>query len=370
MPAISNKPFRVLTIDGGGIRGLYSAVVLHGIAQRVAKQEGGTVERPDVGRAFDMVVGTSTGAILATALAAGVALEEVIALYRDNAKKIFAAPTPVRKLRIVGWLTARLLGAANSPQPLKTVLESTFKKETVAQMYRRRGIALCVPTIDIESHKSWVWKTPHDRVGNRLTRDDDYALEDVCLASAAAPIVFPAHGVAKPNDPGKNVNWFVDGGLWANNPVLVGLVEALSFAPQDAPIELVSVSTCPPFKALAMDAACCNRGLIGWLGGVRTLEAGIDAQSWAYHYMTKALVAQFDGRVRYLRLTDAEVSTVEAPELRLDNPSDACIAALVKLGHRAVDRNLSDATTGDRPNALILDVFKNLPPCPERSPHV
>jgi hypothetical protein len=137
----------------------------------------------------------------------------------------------------------------------------------------------------------------------------------------------------------------------------------LSFAPRGAPIQIISVSSCPPFKAVPMDEACCNRGLLGWHGGVRTLEAAIDAQSWAYDYMTKTLAEQLE-RVKYVRLTDPDVSAAEAQELRLDNPSDACIAALVKLGNRAIDQNISEATTGERPKGLLLEVFANLPTVP------
>ena len=358
--------FRVLSLDGGGIRGFYSAVLLHELAKRIAKQHSQPAERLDVGRGFDLIVGTSTGALLAAALAAGVPLEDVIALYQEKAGAIFRDPTPAGGFPFIRWVTRRLWGAANPPDVLRASLADIFGDETVKGMYDKRGIALCVPTVNAETQRSWVYKTPHDRKENRLQRDNDYKLVDVCLSSAAAPLVFPVHGVAKPGDVGGHVNWFVDGGLWANNPVLVALVEALSFAPEDAQIELLSVSTCPPFQAPSVTPASSNRGVVGWKGGIRMLEAAIDAQSCAYDYLAKTLAEKLGRPIKYIRLTDPKVSTSDAGHLRLDNPSPECLQTLVRLGNDAADLNISEATTGERPKALLMDIFKNLPAVPPK----
>jgi len=355
------KPYRVLSLDGGGIRGLYTAVLLHGLAQRIAKINGNPVDFLDVGHPFDLISGTSTGAILAVALASGVSLEDIITLYKGKASVIFADPVPQKKMSFFNWAWRHRRTAANQSEALSKALQDVFDHETVGQMYNRRKIALCIPTIDLESQKAWVWKTPHDTFNNRLQRDNDYALVDLCMSSAAAPIVFPVHGVPKPNDIAGNINWFIDGGLWANNPIIVALVEALSFAPPEVPIEIISVSTCPPFKASSVDQECCNRGVLDWSGGIRMMEVAIDAQSWAYDYMAKALTDHLSGRVKYVRLTDPVVSAEEAKELRLDNPSEMCLKTLVKLGNRAIDLNISEATTGEKSKALLTKIFVDLP---------
>jgi len=356
--------FRVLSLDGGGIRGLYSAVLLHELAKRIAKTHGQPTDRLDVGRGFDLIAGTSTGALLAAALAAGVPLEDVITLYKGNASSIFRDPTPLGGLRPLLWAARRLGGAANPPDALRAALVGIFENETVKGVYDRRGIALCVPTVNAETHRSWVYKTPHDLKENRLQRDNDYRLVDVCLSSAAAPLVFPMHEVPKPGDAAGHVNWFVDGGLWANNPVLVALVEALSFAPEDAQIELLSISTCPPFQAPSVTQASSNRGLLGWKGGIGMLEVAIDAQSCAYDYIAKTLAEKLGKRIKYIRLTDPKVSSSDAGHLRLDNPSPECLKTLIRLGNDAVDLNISEATTGERPKALLMEIFKDLPTMP------
>lgn len=363
MMAGTNKPYRVLSIDGGGIRGLYTAVLLHGVAQRFARSCGKSENRLDVGRQFDLIVGTSTGAILAAALAAGVSLEEVIHLYRQHAGAIFQNPVPASRPLALGWLVKHALSPANNPDALREALEEVLKAETLGQVYTRRKVALCVPAVDVETLKAWVFKTPHDTKTNRLQRDNHYRLVDICMASAAAPLVFPIAGTPKPNDVAGNTNWFVDGGLWANNPVVVALVEAITMAPDDVPIQLVSISTCPPFKGGSVSGNSANRGVLGWHGGVRILEAAIDAQSYAYDYMARTLAQQLGREVDYVRLRDPDVSAEEAVHLRLDNPATDCLERLVKLGNRAVDLNISDATTGNPPpRALLAKVFADVTP--------
>ena len=86
------RPLRVLSIDGGGMRGLYSAEYLASLAQRYVKTRG--LEGIDIGRGFDLIAGTSTGAIIACALAAGVPVGRVAKLYRERGPDIFPLRLP------------------------------------------------------------------------------------------------------------------------------------------------------------------------------------------------------------------------------------------------------------------------------------
>ena len=82
-----NTPLRVLTLDGGGMRGVYTAAYLHSLLDHFATER--RVDGLDLGAGFDLIVGTSTGAILACAAARGIAMSEVVDLYRKNGPKIF-----------------------------------------------------------------------------------------------------------------------------------------------------------------------------------------------------------------------------------------------------------------------------------------
>lgn len=355
------RPYRVLSLDGGGVRGLYSALLLQGLATRfAANQRLPSAESFDIGAQFDLIVGTSTGAILATALAAGVPLKRVIELYRQKAGDIFTNPAGAGG-RAAIWAVKNARTAANDAGPLKSALQDVLKDETVGEMYARRGIGLCVPAVNVETSKSWVFKTPHDKKSNRLNRDNNYRLVDVCLASTAAPIVLPIHGVESPNDKDGAFNWFADGGLWANNPSFVALTEALSMSDQGQPIELMSVSTCPPFQGCTITPEAANRGALGWKIGVGIVEVALDAQSYAYDYVTKT-VAQFTGRsVGYVRLKDPDVPVNDVVHLSLDNPSRKCLDLLSRLANQAVDLNVSLATAGAQPaQPLIAKFFDNI----------
>jgi uncharacterized protein len=362
---ITTKPYRVLSLDGGGIRGLYTAVLLRGLTAQFAQQQGlPDTEEYDLGRQFDLIVGTSTGAILATALAAGVPLSKVVALYLEKGREIFQDPVPNKKRDVLVWSARNSLGAANDPAALQAALDDVFKIETLGELYTRRGIGLCIPSVDAETLKAWVFKTPHLP---RLQRDTHRRLSDVCMASAAAPLIFPLKRIPRPGKAAaasaERTNWFIDGGLWANNPSLVALTEALTTAAEDRQIILVSASTCPPFKGATIGDNAGNRGLLAWKAGVKMTETALDAQSFAYDYVTRTLAGCARHPVEYVRLSDPEIGAEDVPHLGMDNPSPECLERLVSLAHRAVDRNRSEATTGaPAPKAVLNTVFADLRP--------
>src|SRR3546814_19980124 len=104
-----------------------------------------------------------------------------------------------------------------------------------------RGVSLSIPSVLMSEHRAWVFKkTPKSGV-----RDDRYPLVDVCMATSAAPIYRSLAALDDPNTAGGPKQIFADGGLWANNPIMVGLVDALPIAAHDHPIETFSLGKCP-----------------------------------------------------------------------------------------------------------------------------
>jgi uncharacterized protein len=153
------EPFRVLCLDGGGMRGVYQTAYLSTFASRLrgASREGSI----DLGRAFHLISGTSTGGIVACALAAGEPLRKVEELYREHGRDIFPCQW-VRALPGLGMLLrASRFGNRRGNEVLRTVLHATFKGKRVAEIYRERQIALAIPTLDINRHSAVVFKTPH-----------------------------------------------------------------------------------------------------------------------------------------------------------------------------------------------------------------
>lgn len=367
------KPFRVLSLDGGGIRGLYTATLLQQLTVRLARLGNSTVEtRLDLGRSFDLIVGTSTGAILATALAAGVALEDIVALYCRKARQIFQHPMPSQeacffdRVSTAWWVFRLMRGPANNSSVLWRSLTDVLGDETLAHMYARRKIGLCVPTVNAATHRAWVFKTPHAK---RLTRDNNYRLTDVCMTSAAAPLYFPMHGIQSPDSESMPVQLFVDGGLWANDPVLVALAEALELAGDKRPIQLLSVGTCPGNQSEVLQTRNASRGLLGWLGGTSIVTMSIEAQSSVTHYLATKVVNAMGGRVTLHRLAEPDVSPEEATHLALDSPKQESLDDLQSLALRATDMNMSELTNSGKStkeHTMTIEMLSNLNELPRK----
>ena len=263
------KRLRILSIDGGGMRGLYTAAYLSTLAQRYAVSRGEAAL--DIGKGFDLIVGTSTGAIIACALAAGVSLDRVSALYRERGPEIFPLKLPDKVGVNLAWQVCtrpRYLKAGAAA--LEDALHAEFGDITLGNIWRDQHIALAVPAVEMSRHHSWVFKTPH--LANTKRRDNGYRLVDVCLASTAAPIYRSMARIENPDTGGHHV--FVDGGLWANNPVLVGLIDALEMTKPGDRIEIFCLGTCPQPEGELVGPDGLDRGLSEWQFGGRSREVG------------------------------------------------------------------------------------------------
>jgi len=357
------RPFRVLSLDGGGVRGLYTASLLYQLCVR----SGSTSQSSagcDFGAQFDLIVGTSTGSIVATALAAGAPLTDVIELYKTKSRAIFQRQMPSNRrgffgqLKILKWaFIDSLCKAANDPAPLKCALTDVLGEETFKQLYERRRVALCIPTIDAYTQRGWVFKPPHVP---RMTRDDDTKLVDACLASSAAPIYFPLHGI-KNAQPGNNtISWFVDGGLWANNPILVALAEVIEIlnGGVNRPVHILSVGTGGAPKANIINSARANRGIGGWLGGLDIVSMSLDSQANTTAYLASRIASAIPN-VRLFRLKDAPVAPEESGYLGLDTGAEEAIDLILKRAGRAADENWSYLTSvdDDPERAIFRGIF-------------
>lgn len=324
----NSRPFRVLSLDGGGMRGLYTAVVLHTMMKRFS--ESSDSNELDIGKGFDLIVGTSTGGILASALAAGKSIQSVIDLYTQFGPEIFSNPIPKRKLPLGFWLPRNLFSPANSNHVLKRELENLFKQTTIKDVYDKRGIGLCIPAVNIATHQAWVFKTAHN---SGKHRDDKYKLSDVCLATSAAPIYLPMVALANP-DLQQSYTCFADGGLWANNPVLVGLTEALGLT-SDRPIEIISIGTCPPPMGKVLLEKELNLGILNWQVGVKPLELSIDAQASGHNHMANFLAREITSLgkpCKILRIDATAPSAEHIEQLGLDRANPKSIQVLTQLG--------------------------------------
>jgi patatin-like phospholipase/acyl hydrolase len=217
-------PFKVLAIDGGGIRGVIPALVLHELEQRAG--------RP-VHELFDLIVGTSTGALLALGLttpdAAGrprYAAEDLVRLYLDEGPGIFSRGVLYRVRSGNGLLRPRYPAAG-----LEGVLERTFGTTQLSELL---GDVL-VTAYETEQRDPFLFRSRRAR--DRIS--SEFLVADVARAATAAPTFFPPVRV----EGGDGARWtLIDGGVYANNPTMVAVVEAIS-AYERTDILSVSVGT-------------------------------------------------------------------------------------------------------------------------------
>jgi uncharacterized protein len=188
--------FQILALDGGGYKGMFSAAVLECL-----EADLGITVRDH----FDLIAGTSTGGIIALGLGAGVSPAEITSFYLEHGAEIF----PGR----ISRAARRVFGSKYSPAPLRGALEQVLGERTLGDS----GVPLVIPSYDLTNDEVYVFRTPH---APRLRRDHRELMVDVALATSAAPTFLPAHQLRGLR--------LIDGGVWANNPTMVAIAEAIN----------------------------------------------------------------------------------------------------------------------------------------------
>ena len=346
----------VLAIDGGGMRGLYAATVLRALSGRFATQRN--VDDLDVGKGFDLIVGTSTGGILAAGLAAGLPVGDLHSLYKTVGPRIFTDPVPKNRVRLCLWLLRHRTRSGNSNGPLRKAMRSAFGDETIGELYERRGIGLCLPATSLLDHSPRVFKTPHLELRNR---DDNLRIADACLATSAAPLYLPI--VSLTSDQLAH-ELYVDGGLWANSPILVGLLEGLALSDPKQPVTIVSIGTCPPVAG-SPPVVPLEAGVLQWLNRLLVLNIGMNAQAVASRHMTSLLTWQLDRlgkEVRIIRCHETSPSADQNRLLQIDSATADAMSLMEGMGYNDAHKTYrwsQPPITND--GQLLRAIFSRMP---------
>jgi hypothetical protein len=272
--------FRILAVDGGGIKGILPAAVLAECERRFLR--GGSAAGY-----FDLIAGTSTGGIIAIGLAAGMRAEEVLQIYLSHGAKIFPQPwipaVPFgRQLRSAYQFARDLAVYRYDREPLERALRDCFGNRTMGSVEQR----LNIPAFDGFNEVN-VLKTPH-HPDFRLDWQEE--LVTVALATSAAPTFFSTYR--------NGTRHFADGGVWANNPVMVAVVDALSCFNIDRHNVDILTLGCGDQDLRMSDGQLKRGGLFHW----RTIiESAMHLQSQNALGQAGLLV----GRERMFRLTAA-----------------------------------------------------------------
>jgi uncharacterized protein len=251
-PWPQGRSFRILSIDGGGIRGVFPAAFLAELESRFL---GGA----SIANHFDMIAGTSTGGIIALALAHGMTAREALNIYLERGERIFPPAAGLGNLsRILRWV----FKPKHDQTALKEELLRIFADKVLDDAVSR----LVIPSFEGRYGEPFLYKTPHHP---DYQKDRHKKFAHVALDTTAAPSYYP--GVV---DDGFVM---IDGGIWANNPVMNALVDALAcfdIARED--VCILSLGTGE--STFTVDERARNGGIKDW-AFLRSFNAAARAQS-------------------------------------------------------------------------------------------
>lgn len=281
-------------MDGGGIRGVYTAAVLAEFEQQIG--------RP-LFNYFDLIVGTSTGGILAIGLGLGIPAEKLLTFYRDNGPLLFEQTG----VKIVDTIL-HASGPKYDSNKLYAALKSVLDDSKFGDAKR----PLVIVSYNVSRDGPHLFKSHGEKLEHRTLE-----AAQVALATSAAPTYFRSveidlveHGVTQT---------FVDGGVWANCPTLVGITEAVSpeFAHQRKLEDLYVLSvgtTYAPFKHKPVHD---NAGFARWGKDLVTL-VGSAQQAGAWGTTCKML-----GKSHCLRITTETDKGIELGDVSRIKDLDA-----------------------------------------------
>ena len=296
----TKRPFRILSLDGGGIRGVISARILQEVAEQIGKPLGGY---------FDMIAGTSTGSLIAAGIAVGYGPKELIDLYQNQGLEIF----PYQKLLTFSrWKLLMKYG----PSAPKFSNEGLIKVVTGLSKFKNGDNYLKLKEAGRDSAEQEVPNPillilAYDAKFRNTTFFTNYRPEDdkerwylnqplwkICVSSASAPTFFPACELTHTKN---QETWsfpHIDGGVTANNPALCAISRAIELGHSLEDIQLLSIGTGQNKKPLEYNTIK-GWGLIEW--GMRIPDVFMEGQAEVQDHVCINLLGG-PASNRYLRL--------------------------------------------------------------------
>ena len=312
---------RILSIDGGGIRGIIPTMVLQAILGKTKAQD-----------AFHIIAGTSTGGIIASGLSKPnpMGLDDIMSLYVDHGYDIFNKDSENRFHTIGG---PRYSADALESQ-LKAELGDTYLSEVKDTELLVPSYAIRLPEADVNGSTSAPmffrsWQARGFQLTNKSADKFDFKLADIARATSAAPTYFSPATIY--NKAGQAFA-MIDGGVFANNPTICAMVEAYHLY-HSTDFLIVSLGT--GSVAAQIDAnAAASWGDLAWASPIITILMDGNAQTVAFE------VHELLGEDQYTRfdisLANATVQG-EIVDPAMDDALQGNISALQDKANQLID---------------------------------
>ncbi|MCP2033578.1 patatin-like phospholipase/acyl hydrolase [Planomicrobium sp. HSC-17F08] len=309
---------KILSIDGGGIRGIIPARILADIERRTKKQTH---------ELFDLIVGTSTGGIIALGLvkpdsnktgSAKYGAQEISKLYEERGEDIFSPAKSNRwneKVRV-------LLEQRYESEGIESVLKEFFR-DTKLSASLKEVLVVCY---EIEMRKPWIFKSKKAKSSEYEGLNHNAYMWEIARATSSAPTYFDPPKIKIEDEFS-----FVDGGLYANNPAMCAYVEAKTMFKEEKDFLIVSLGTGEQTRPIPHEEAI-NWGLIEWWPAI--LDIVFDGVSSTIDYQLAQLLPPRKGKQRYYRFQTRLIDVND----NLDDVSPRNIEALKRIAKILVEQ--------------------------------
>ncbi len=322
------KLTRILSIDGGGIRGILPGQILVALEGMLQEKSGDATMR--IADCFDLVAGTSTGGILACLYLCPddsgsgrpqFTAKEAVDLYLQRGDEIFE-PTLWQRIRSLGGMADEKYSAAE----LESALNDYFGDLKLSDLLKP-----CVITAyDIKRRRPYFF-TQHDA---SLRKADDFYVKDVARATSAAPTFFE---VAQVKSLTKITYPLIDGGLFANNPALCAYAEARTMkgvgrinSPRAKEMVILSLGTGEEKRSYPYKAAK-DWGKLQWVQPV--IDIMMSGNSETVAYQLKQIFSAIGEPQQYLRINPK----LNGASPELDDASEENLNLLREAGTKSAE---------------------------------
>ncbi|XP_016465754.1 patatin-like protein 2 [Nicotiana tabacum] len=346
--ATKGKMVTVLSIDGGGIRGIIPGTLLAFLESKLQEIDGPNARIADY---FDVVAGTSTGGLVTTMLTAPnkdnlplYAAKDITNFYMEHSPKIF--PTSSRT-RFVEKFSRIFGGPKYDGKYLRSLVKSTLGNLTTKQTLTD----IVIPTFDIKRLQPIIFTT----LDARANVSKDALLSDICLGTSAAPTYFPAHYFETKDAQGKTHTFdLIDGGVAANNPTLMAMTHVIKEMMNGKfQYEGVKTMDCKRMLVLSLgtgigkheenyNAASASKwGLLGWMynnGASPLIDVYGDASVDIVDIHLSTIFKSFGSEKNYLRIQDDNLTGDAA---NMDVATKENMETLVKIGNDLLKKPVS-----------------------------